>query len=113
MIAAAEGNVAAVEYLVGMLDSSTSSKKVDINAVDVQGNCALSLAAMQAKVKVLSTLIAAGADLNVPNAFALAPLHHAAYSGNLECVRRLIKVTSEIKQQTSTKKKKKNQVSNF
>lgn len=91
MIASAEGNVAAVEYFTGMMSSSDSSATIDIDAVDVQGNSALALAAMQAKVKVLSTLISAGANLNIPNAAALAPLHHAAYAGNLECVKRLIK----------------------
>lgn len=97
MLAAAEGNVAAVEYFTAMVGSATSSStSIDIDAVDIQGNTAVALAAIQGKVKVVSTLISAGANVNIPNGNALAPLHHAAFAGHLECVRRLIKVTIYI-----------------
>jgi len=57
-----------------------------------QGHTPLAAAAMEGRHKVISVLLAAGADPAIPGIFdARSPLHHAAFNGHLESVRRLIR----------------------
>ena len=42
------------------------------------------------QVRMVSLLLAAGARVDLPGIDARAPLHHAAFAGNVECARRLL-----------------------
>jgi ankyrin repeat protein len=140
MMAAASGNLPAIEVLLGLISedngssssSSSSSdegekrrrrrrsqeedeKSVDVDAVDVQGLTALSLAAAQGRHKAVAALLrggggsrgggsrggggaSAGASVDIPNNEARAALHLAAFGGHLEVVKKLVRAGATVDQ---------------
>ena len=85
MVAAAEGNLPALQFLFGRVGATVAA----VDARDARGKTAAALAAMQGKSKALAMLLAAGAKPDTPASDARAPLHHAAFAGYLECTKLL------------------------
>lgn len=57
---------------------------------------AVTKAAMWGNLKLLESLLEAGADPNFPNARGDSPLHEAVYYGELDCAMCLLKFKGEL-----------------
>lgn len=86
--AAQRGNVAVVEYVLGLGDN------VDVNERDCDGRTALSYAAETKRCEVIDLLHRRGSRLRDSDSRGRTPLHHAARRGNLAGVDKLISLGS-------------------
>lgn len=67
-----------------------------VNAVNIQGRSPLHLAIIHKQEQLAAQMIAAGANLNLPDKNGATPLHEAAESGNLKLARMLVEAGADV-----------------
>ena len=87
----------AEQNMVGIMDELVKAG-ADLNAVNLQGDTVLILAARRGLSDLTQQLIKLGARINDSNAFKSSPLHEASAGGYINIVRQLIEGGADINQ---------------
>ncbi|KAH0536975.1 hypothetical protein FGG08_006203 [Glutinoglossum americanum] len=84
--AAQRGNIAVVEYLMGL------GTHMDVRCRDRYGRTVLHYAVESRRTETINKLAERGADVRAKDSRGRTVLHHAAWRGNLEAAKRLIEL---------------------
>ena len=94
------GHCAVVEWLLGEIRESADAIKQDKDAEKGVGTSAIAAAAQEGHLKVVQTLIKAGADVHRPTGTGATPLFKAASNGYAPVVRALLDAGASAEEAT-------------